>query len=771
MYKMHLFLFIVIVAICAACQSPPSTPQAITPTIEVSLAVTIAPQMDTQTPIPTEIVVPTSTQPTPNEAVTFTTEDGLILAGTLFGDGETAVILAHQGTPGTDQTSWHTFGELLGERGFAALAFDFRGIGQSGGALNYSALDEDVAAALQFLRDRGYENIVCVGASMGGTACIRVALNDEFAGIATLGSTMLAGGGNGLRISQDEIALLALPKMFITAEEDSFSVVDHTKRMYELSSEPKALHLLPGEEHGTNLFNTDAGDELTTILLDFLDNLPDPPAISLSATTHSLGDAWTRTNDMAEMRYIPAGTFQMGSTESETADAIALCQEHYNICNRWYYERENPQHAVSLEGFWIDRAEITNAQYRQCVEAGICSEPTTCKKGEPTYDYPEKTNHPVVCVNWDEAQTYCEWTGARLPTEAEWEYAFRGEAGAIYPWGDEFDGARLNYCDANCSGSHADDRFDDGYAKSSPVGSYPQGESWSGVLDMAGNVSEWAADWFGDYSAAAVSNPGGPTTGREKMLKGCSWFFHPTYCRGALRASIDPGTRFDYVGFRCAASPLSEGSQVVEIANGNVSVPSGNSPTIDGSISPGEWDEAAVVTLTDGSDLLLMYVDDYLYLGIRSNTPEMIGANIYVEDSGKIEILHTSAALGTAVYQQGGDSWQQGESWQQIEGFDWQCRNSSLSAAAQAERANYLLENHWLAANSRMGEPNELEYQIEMTGATPRIAVSVFRSSTPDERAFWPLTLDDDCIKPNPGGMPTELHFSLEQWATLDVPK
>ena len=194
-----------------------------------------------------------------------------------------------------------------------------------------------------------------------------------------------------------------------------------------------------------------------------------------------------------------------------------------------------------------------------------------------------------------------------------------------------------------------------------------------------------------------------------------------------------------------------------------VTVPTGISPNIDGSMSPGEWDGATVENFADGSELLLMYADDFLYLGIRSNTPEMIGANIYIEDSGKIKILHTSAALGTAVYQQGGDSWQR------IEGFDWQCRNSSHSAGAQAERANYLLENHWLSANSRMGEPNELEYQIEVTGASQRIAVSVFRSSTPDERAFWPLTLDDDCIKPNPGGLPKELHFSPEQWAILEV--
>ena len=120
-----------------------------------------------------------------------------------------------------------------------------------------------------------------------------------------------------------------------------------------------------------------------------------------------------------------------------------------------------------------------------------------------------------------------------MPTGAEWEYAFRGESGAIYPWGDAFDGSRLNYCDVNCGQSYADERFDDGYPLTAPVGSYPLGASWTGALNMGGNVSEWVADWFGDYSPEAVSNPSGPATGNEKMLKGCSWFFHPAYSRVA----------------------------------------------------------------------------------------------------------------------------------------------------------------------------------------------------------------------------------------------
>lgn len=158
-----------------------------------------------------------------------------------------------------------------------------------------------------------------------------------------------------------------------------------------------------------------------------------------------------------------------------------------------------------------------------------------------------------------------------------------------------------------------------------------------------------------------------------------------------------------------------------------------------------------------------MRMGNYLFLGIQSNTSEMIGANVYVESDGQIMILHTSAALGTAVYQQGIDSWQQ------IQDFDWQCRDTSNSESAQAERAAYLQENHWVAANSRMGKPNELEYQIEAAGTEQHIAVSVFRSSVPDERSFWPATLDDDSIKPTPDGLREELYFSPEQWAILEM--
>ena len=297
MTKKSILILIFLMGTCAGCQTAEPTTQVGTPTIASAPTSRHAPASSADTPgpadrSPTDTPVPQESM-VPREPITLTTGDGVQLAGTLFGDGETAVILAHQGTPGADQTTWHAFAQILAEGGFMALAFDFRGIGQSEGTKDQSQLDRDVAAALQFLRDRGCGEITCVGASMGGTACMRVAIDDELAGLATLGSTMIAGRGRTLIVAQDELASLTLPKLFITAKEDSLSVVDHTTRMYELSPEPKALHLLPGEEHGTDLFNTDVGDELTTILLEFLEDLPAPsPTPTPEPTATSISQAY-----------------------------------------------------------------------------------------------------------------------------------------------------------------------------------------------------------------------------------------------------------------------------------------------------------------------------------------------------------------------------------------------------------------------------------------------------------------------------------------------
>lgn len=195
-----------------------------------------------------------------------------------------------------------------------------------------------------------------------------------------------------------------------------------------------------------------------------------------------------------------------------------------------------------------------------------------------------------------------------------------------------------------------------------------------------------------------------------------------------------------------------------------VVVPPGTSPVIDGTISPGEWEGAAVETFFDGSEILLLRSENYLYLAIRANTTDMVVGNVFINQGDEVAILHVSAALGTAVYHQETDTWQQ------TRGFEWCCRDSSDSSSAQAEREAFRQQENWMSVNSRVGTPNELEYQIEVESDHLRLAVNYLKvSSSPnDEKIAWPPDLDDDVIKPTPGGLPMQLFFSLAKWGRLD---
>jgi serine/threonine-protein kinase len=228
------------------------------------------------------------------------------------------------------------------------------------------------------------------------------------------------------------------------------------------------------------------------------------------------------------MVYVPPGTFPMGSTDGE--------------------DDERPVHDVALDGFWIDETEVTNAQHTQCVDAGECA--ASSYADDPTYN---GDDYPVVGVSWNEADTYCRWAGGQLPAEAQWEYAARGPEGNRYPWGEEFEGKLVNYCDENCTYDWKDESFNDGYELTAPVGSYPEGASWVGALDMAGNVWEWVNDWYdGDYYAnSPAENPAGPESGAAKVLRGGSWYSRSIYLRGAYRNNEDLVFRDAGFGFRC----------------------------------------------------------------------------------------------------------------------------------------------------------------------------------------------------------------------------
>ena len=262
--------------------------------------------------------------------------------------------------------------------------------------------------------------------------------------------------------------------------------------------------------------------------------------------------------DSSVMAYVPAGAFWMGSTSAEIEDAVAACVADGGSeapCRR-SYAAEGPRHEIYLDAFWIDRTEVTNAQYLKCVEAGICEEPAVCDWGAPTYNDGSKADHPVVCVDWNDARTYCQWAGKRLPTEAEWEKAARGTDGLIYPWGDAFDGRLVNFCDANCRLERKNKDWDDGYTETAPVGSYADGESPYGAWDMAGNVWEWVSDWYNGsyYNISPSSNPPGPDAGTDKVARGGAWDGLWTYTRTATRRQHDPSDRGSIFGIRCCVA-------------------------------------------------------------------------------------------------------------------------------------------------------------------------------------------------------------------------
>jgi len=218
----------------------------------------------TPTPIP-----PSTTPDVKIELVNFTTQDDIKLAGTVFGEGDLAVILAHMGMPDVNQQSWQPFARLLAERDFTALTFDFRGRGKSEGNQVFNTLPYDVDAAIQFLQARGFERIACIGASMGGTACMRAALDHDLAGLGVIASVMSNGKPN--QVSAYEVQKLTLPKVLVYAGNEAPAVVIDMKIISELAPEPKLVQVYQASAHGTNLFNTEYGGQLIELLIGFLE--------------------------------------------------------------------------------------------------------------------------------------------------------------------------------------------------------------------------------------------------------------------------------------------------------------------------------------------------------------------------------------------------------------------------------------------------------------------------------------------------------------------
>jgi len=240
-----------------------------------------------------------------------------------------------------------------------------------------------------------------------------------------------------------------------------------------------------------------------------------------------VGQTWSSPIDGMQLVCVPAGDFLMGSDDPETS------------------EDEKPKHTVVLDAYWIDKTEVTNAQYTQCVSDGDCEPPGSNASDTRSNYYRDDryANYPVINVSWSNARDYCAWAGRQLPTEAQWEKAARGNDGRIYPWGD----STPNQNNANFESSTIED--------TAAVGSYPDGASPYGAMDMAGNVWEWINDWYDEnYYLFQTQwiNPTGPDFGDQRIQRGGSWANPGSGINTTFRYPLSPNKSYTTTGFRCA---------------------------------------------------------------------------------------------------------------------------------------------------------------------------------------------------------------------------
>jgi formylglycine-generating enzyme required for sulfatase activity len=228
-----------------------------------------------------------------------------------------------------------------------------------------------------------------------------------------------------------------------------------------------------------------------------------------------------------DMVCVEAGSFLMGCNQELDDNCSAT---------------EFPVHEVYLDRFSIDVHEVTVAEYRACVDAGGCTEADPCNAARPGMG-----DHPINCVDWEQAGAYCAWVGKRLPTEAEWEKAARGTDERTYPWGEDEPSCALAVIAEDGEGCGSEGTY--------PVGSRPAGASPYGALDMIGNVEEWVLDWFDSawYAESPGVNPEGPEQGTHRIVRGGTWrSSDPRTTRAAWRWGNVPSSRYEAGGFRCA---------------------------------------------------------------------------------------------------------------------------------------------------------------------------------------------------------------------------
>lgn len=235
--------------------------------------------------------------------------------------------------------------------------------------------------------------------------------------------------------------------------------------------------------------------------------------------------------------YLRPLTFDMGSGEQELLAALVRCKREPlpDACNEGTFASEAPPHRESVTGFWMSRTEVTVAQYQRCVAASRCT-PPAYEGGARRFARP---SWPVTLVTFDDAERYCSFRGGRLPTEAEFERAARGATRRIYPWGQSYHGKLANH------GRLGIDPTDnqDGFTELAPVGSFPDGATPEGILDLAGNAAEWTGDAYRPDYASPASH--------ERAVRGGSFASGAAFLRGAARSGRAPETREPTLGFRC----------------------------------------------------------------------------------------------------------------------------------------------------------------------------------------------------------------------------
>lgn len=246
----------------------------------------------------------------------------------------------------------------------------------------------------------------------------------------------------------------------------------------------------------------------------------------------------------ADMVTVPAGLFQMG------------CSANDKNCDK--DEGPSSGTAVNVPEFSIGKYEVTVAEYRYCVQAGKCTKPKDYNRNNYcNYAGPGRDTHPVNCVDWAEADSYCKWKGQRLPREAEWEKAARAGSSSRYPWGQEVSCKNAILDDEKTLGSAGDEPDGCGEDRTWPVGSRPANAL--GLYDMHGNAGEWTATWYSKDAITAMyakGKPDGPDSGKRRVVRGGSWDENRANLRSSYRNVKPPVSGksiYGSIGFRCVA--------------------------------------------------------------------------------------------------------------------------------------------------------------------------------------------------------------------------